>query len=131
MSRDCTDIRAGRFCADIRTIPLVCKIINLRSCGPVPTRATLLALSSGVLAANAIPHAYAAAVGGRQLTPLAGRESGPATNAVWSAVNVAAAVAMAKSLDASSADQRRAFKAGAAAFAAWTLISEWATDLNG
>lgn len=91
----------------------------------------LRAFSCGVLAANATPHAYAATVGANQLTPLAGRHSGPEVNAVWAAVNGVGAAVLGRHLDPRDARQRQAFKAGVAAFATWALISEWATDLNG
>ncbi|XVX19103.1 hypothetical protein ACQP1U_12305 [Actinomycetota bacterium] len=70
------------------------------------TRPVAQAFCSGVLLANAAPHAYAASVGANQLTPLAGRRSGPRTNAVWSAINVGAGLAAAWTLDPGDAAQR-------------------------
>ncbi|AKT52140.1 hypothetical protein [Arsenicicoccus sp. oral taxon 190] len=97
----------------------------------MPTPRLLRAFCSGVLAANATPHAYAAVVGATQLTPLAGRRSGPAVNALWASLNALGAVAVARPLDPGDARQRQAFKAGVAGFATWTLLSEWVTDLDG
>lgn len=88
------------------------------------------AFCSGVLLANAAPHAYAASVGASHLTPLRGKGSGPGVNALWSTMNVVAAIATSRSLDPRSPAQRRAFKVGIVTFSAWALLSEWVTELN-
>lgn len=90
------------------------------------------AVGAGVLAANALPHAYAATIGARQMTPLRGRTSGPATNAVWSAMNAAAAFTLARrTLRGSTPGERRLFAAGVAGFSVWGLAGEWLFDFNG
>lgn len=94
------------------------------------TRNRARAFASGVLVANALPHAYAAAVGATQLTPLRGRDSGPRVNALWSASNIALAYALSRGLRSASVADRVCFKAGVAGFSTWSLVSEWVTDFT-
>lgn len=90
-------------------------------------RSYLRPFASGVLAANAIPHAYVAAMGATYLTPRRGRDSGSTINALWSAVNLAAALALTGPCPAKGPRARRAITAGAATFAVWALAWEWRT----
>lgn len=46
------------------------------------------AFAGGVLCANSLGHLASAAAGKEHLTPLAGRRSGPAVNAVWGLLNL-------------------------------------------
>lgn len=94
------------------------------------TSSALRSFAAGVVLANAAPHAFAAAVGAHQMTPLRGRGSGPSVNALWSAANLAGAYALARGIPPDSPSRRAWFKAGVAAFSAWALVSEWVTDLN-
>lgn len=89
----------------------------------------LRSLAVGVLTANAAAHAYAAAVGATHLTPLAGRDSSARVNALWSAPNIAAALGLLRTVS-KDVRLRRAFKAAAAAFTVWVLVSEWVTGFN-
>lgn len=97
----------------------------------MPRTSTALAFLTGILTANTLPHAYAAATGSIQLTPLRGRSSGPRVNGVWSAMNATAALALARRGEPNDTTERRAFAAGVAVFSAWGLLSEWVTDFNG
>ncbi len=92
------------------------------------TASAARAFAAGVLTANAVPHAYAALTGAEHLTPLRGRHSSPAVNAVWSGMNLAAAAALART--GGDATERRAFKVGVAAFSAWALVAERVTDFH-
>jgi hypothetical protein len=49
---------------------------------------------AGALLVNAVPHAVTGLAGKRFPTPLRGRDSGPAANLAWSAVNLAAGAAL-------------------------------------
>ncbi len=53
------------------------------------TATRVRSLLSGVLVANSAPHLASAVARRRHLTPLAGRDSSPAVNGVWGAVNLA------------------------------------------
>ncbi|XRQ09088.1 hypothetical protein ACN3XK_73525 [Actinomadura welshii] len=83
---------------------------------------------AGVLFANTAPHLATAVTGRRHLTPLAGRNSGPAVNAVWAGLNLAAGVALLRR--ARRGGEQRwdadlvAFEAGAVVFAAWMAGTE-------
>lgn len=93
------------------------------------------AFAAGVLTANAVPHAYAATVGVTHLTPLRGRGSSPAVNALWAGLNLATAAALARRGAGAAAPGggtggRRSFKSGVVAFSAWSLAAEWITGLQ-
>lgn len=83
---------------------------------------------AGVLIANAAPHLATAVVRKEHLTPLAGRGSGPAVNAAWAGLNLAAGVALLGSTR--RGDGRRwgndlvAFEGGCLALAAWMAGTE-------
>ncbi|MGP4024593.1 hypothetical protein [Actinomadura sp. 3N407] len=87
---------------------------------------------AGVLVANVAPHLATAVTGRRHLTPLAGRDSGPAANAVWAGLNLVAGVALlrrARQAGDAPADPRWnadlvAFETGALALAAWMAGTE-------
>ncbi|OAV59416.1 hypothetical protein [Enteractinococcus helveticum] len=54
------------------------------------------AFFAGVFMVNSLGH-FATAIAGKQhLTPLAGRRSGPAVNALWGAMNLAGGLALAR-----------------------------------
>jgi len=97
---------------------------------------TVRALLAGVMTANSLGHLATAAAGKEHLTPLAGRHSGPAVNAVWGGANLLGGLALARS--AATAGRRwggelNAFGAGAAGFAAWMFCSEllWSVNSEG
>jgi hypothetical protein len=86
-----------------------------------------------MLMANSAPHLATAAAGRRHLTPLAGKQSGPAINGIWSAVNIVGSVLLLRSgrLSADRAKKIRrwdddlvAFGTGYLVFAAWMAGSE-------
>lgn len=94
-----------------------------QSQGMTTPGAAFRAFLCGVLTANSVPHAYAAAVGSTQLTPLQGRDSGPGINAVWASVNLAGAFLLASHLQPGSIRQRRWFRGGVAAFSATRTVA--------
>src|SRR3954454_7870097 len=57
-------------------------------------RSRIAAFAAGALVTNAAPHLATAATGRRHLTPLAGRDSGPGVNGVWSALNISTAIGL-------------------------------------
>ena len=88
------------------------------------------AFVSGVVAANALPHLFAASAGVRHRTLLGDRDS-PSANALWSTLNVAGAAGLvAATLRCAGRHERVAFKAGVVAFSGWALLSEFVTHLN-
>jgi hypothetical protein len=83
---------------------------------------------AGVLVANSAPHLATAFASRQHLTPLAGRRSGPVTNAVWAALNLSAGAVL---LRWSRREDRvrwdedlLAFEAGYLLFAGWMAGSE-------
>jgi hypothetical protein len=94
----------------------------------------IASFAAGLLVANAAPHLATAVTGRRHLTPLAGRESGPGVNGVWSALNLSTAIGLL--VWASRGKGSRwdsdlvAFGAGHAAFAAWMAASEAVARVN-
>ncbi|MFI0351807.1 hypothetical protein [Actinomadura sp. 9N407] len=91
---------------------------------------------AGVLVANTAPHLATAVTGRRHLTPLAGRNSGPAANAVWAGLNLAAGVALLRrARQAGDASPRWnsdlvAFETGALVLAAWMAGTERFFPMN-
>lgn len=89
---------------------------------------------AGALVANTAPHLATAVTGRRHLTPLAGRDSGPAVNAVWAGMNLVAGVALLRR--ARRAGDTRwdrdlvAFETGALVFAAWMAGTERFFSVN-
>ncbi|MBB4935213.1 hypothetical protein F4561_006107 [Lipingzhangella halophila] len=83
---------------------------------------------AGVLVANSAPHLATAVTGRRHLTPLAGRNSGPAVNAVWGGVNLIGGLALlARSHRGGGphwGGELVAFEAGCLALAAWMAGTE-------
>lgn len=91
---------------------------------------------AGVLMANSAPHLATAVSGHRHLTPLAGRESSPATNLVWAAANLAGAAALLRAAATPAPTSGRwdhgllAFETGYLGWAAWMAISEYVLKVN-
>ncbi|MEE6282467.1 hypothetical protein [Georgenia sp. MJ170] len=81
---------------------------------------------AGVLAANSAPHLATAVVGRRHLTPLAGRNSSPAVNAVWGLANLVGGLALLRTKAGPAGWDSRLpwFEVGAAAMAAWMAATE-------
>ncbi|MHA7172830.1 hypothetical protein [Arthrobacter monumenti] len=83
---------------------------------------------AGMLAANSAPHLATAAAGRRHLTPLAGKQSGPAVNGIWSAMNIAVAVLLLRTDRGKKIrrwdDDLLAFGSGYLVIAAWMSGSE-------
>lgn len=94
----------------------------------------VLSFAAGVLTANSAPHLATVVTGRRHLTPLAGRDSGPAVNGVWSALNLAAGVALLRFArrrgDARWGRDLVAFEVGGLAWWAWMAGSEWVLGTN-
>jgi len=91
------------------------------------------ALLAGVLCANSLPHLATAATGRRHLTPLRGRDSSRAVNAVWGAANLAGGLALIARVAGGTGrwDSRLAtFNLGAAGFAAWAALAERTLKVN-
>ena len=90
------------------------------------------AAGAGVLTANALPHAYAAVTGSRQMIPLGGARSGPLRNGAWAALQALAAGVLACRTLADAGDlQRCDVKTGVLAVGAWSLLSEFVITPNG
>ncbi|MEU6034351.1 hypothetical protein ABZ801_03000 [Actinomadura sp. NPDC047616] len=94
----------------------------------------ILSFAAGALVANSAPHLATAVTGRRHMTPLAGRRSGPAVNAVWAGLNLVGGAAL---LQASRRrggrrwdDDLVAFEAGYLAFALWMAASERFLPMN-
>ena len=85
---------------------------------------------AGALLVNAIPHLVAGATGQRCLTPLGGESSSPRLNVLWSAMNVAAGVAILASAPwhglrgEAAASRRRSAQVGIAAMSAFGQVYE-------
>jgi hypothetical protein len=83
---------------------------------------------AGVLVGNSAPHLATAVTGRRHLTPLAGRDSGPALNGLWGTINLLGGLLLL------TPDRHRtpgrwggdllAFETGVLALAAWMAGSE-------
>lgn len=101
----------------------------------MPTSSSIRSLVAGVLVANSAPHLASAVAQRRHLTPLAGRDSSPAVNALWGAANLVGGLALLRHAAGAPAaarwDERlHWFEAGAAGFAAWMAGSELALRVN-
>lgn len=83
---------------------------------------------AGVLIANSAPHLATTVTGRRHLTPIGGRRSGPAVNAVWAAVNLAAGGLLLHTARRRGGPEWDgdlvAFEGGCLALAAWMFTSE-------
>lgn len=95
---------------------------------------TIQAAVSGVLLANSSPHLAAAAGQRRFLTPLAGRDSAPAVNAVWGLANLAGGLLLfrraARDVATPWSSVVRWFDIGTAAWAVWMVVSEQVLHVN-
>ncbi|WP_157570711.1 hypothetical protein [Microtetraspora malaysiensis] len=83
---------------------------------------------AGVLIANSAPHLATAVTGRRHFTPLAGHGSGPAVNAAWAGLNLAAGALLLWPTRRSGGSRwggdLTAFETGCVAMAAWMAGSE-------
>ncbi|HLU53918.1 MAG TPA: hypothetical protein VKZ81_00530 [Pseudonocardia sp.] len=82
---------------------------------------------AGLLVANSAPHLASAVAGRQHLTPLAGRTSGPAVNAAWAALNLAAGAALLRWRRPTGSRWDRdlvSFEAGYLLFACWMAGTE-------
>ncbi|MGP5076628.1 hypothetical protein ACTXKZ_01060 [Brachybacterium alimentarium] len=96
-------------------------------------RAMITAAAAGVLCANSLPHLATAAAGRTMLTPLAGRESPAAANALWGSANLLAGLLLMRACSGSSAEagpRREAFGIGVVAFSAWAVMGERLLGFN-
>jgi hypothetical protein len=97
-------------------------------------RTRIASFAAGLLVANAAPHLATAVTGRRHLAPLAGRDSGPAVNGIWSAMNLGAAVALlgwaARGKGSRWDADLVAFGVGHVAFAARMAASEAVASTN-
>ncbi|GIF74326.1 hypothetical protein [Asanoa siamensis] len=97
-------------------------------------RSRIASFTAGMLVANAAPHLATAVTRRRHLTPLAGRDSGPAVNGAWAALNVAVAVGLltwsARGKAARWDADLVAFGFGHLTFAAWMAASEAVAPMN-
>ena len=83
---------------------------------------------AGVLVGNCAPHLATAITGRRHLTPLAGRDSGPAVNGLWGLVNLLGGLLL-LTPDAHRRpgvwdDDLVAFETGVLALGVWMALSE-------
>lgn len=96
----------------------------------------VLSFFAGALIANSAPHLASAVSGRRHLTPLAGRRSSAAVNAVWGTANLVAGYALLRRAAPRRAGQESwdsrlpAFEAGCVAWAAWMAASERLLRIN-
>lgn len=90
--------------------------------------------AAGLLIANSAPHLATAVTGRQHLTPLAGRTSGPAVNAVWSGLNLLAGVLLLRASRRGGAARWDrdliAFETGYLAFATWMAGTERLHPMN-
>lgn len=97
-------------------------------------RTRLRSFAAGVLVGNSAPHLATAVTGRRHLTPLAGRDSGPAVNGLWGGISLLAGLLLltpdGHSVPARWDDDLLAFEAGVLALAAWMVGSERALRVN-
>ena len=89
---------------------------------------------AGVLVGNSAPHLATALTRRRHLTPLAGRESGPAVNGLWGGINLLGGLLL-LTPDNHRAPGRwdrdlLAFEGGVLAMAAWMVGSERVLGTN-
>lgn len=98
-----------------------------------PTSRTVPTFLAGMLTVNSVGHLATAAAGKQHLTPLAGRRSGPAINAIWGALSLGGGLAVAhwaRTPGNQWGEEMHAFNAGAAVFAAWAAFSDRVMDIN-
>lgn len=98
-----------------------------------PSGRTVRAFLAGMLTVNSVGHLATAAADKQYLTPLAGRRSGPAINAVWGAPSLGSGLAVARWARTPGnqwGEEMHAFNAGAAVFAAWAAFSDRVMDIN-
>jgi hypothetical protein len=97
-------------------------------------RSRIAAFAAGALTANAAPHLATAVTGRRHLTPLAGRDSGPGVNGVWSALNLGTAIGLlvwsARGKGPRWDADLAAFGLGHLTFSAWMVASEAVARVN-
>jgi hypothetical protein len=83
---------------------------------------------AGVLVGNSAPHLATAITGRRHLTPLAGRESGPAVNGLWGLLNLLGGLLLLTPDNHRSPvrwdDDLIAFESGVLALSAWMAVTE-------
>ncbi|WP_037365186.1 hypothetical protein [Nakamurella lactea] len=88
----------------------------------------------GLLVGNCGPHLASAVTGRRHLTPLAGKDSSPAVNAVWGLLNLTGGLALvgrgARTGETRWDRRLVAFNAGVATFAVWMAGTEAAIPIN-
>lgn len=89
----------------------------------------------GMLVANSAPHLATAVSVHRYLSPLAGRNSGPETNAAWGALKLAGGLALTVRKRTRRSPERwdsnlPAFEAGYLLFAAWMTLAEHVKPVN-
>ncbi|MGC2942229.1 MULTISPECIES: hypothetical protein [unclassified Brevibacterium] len=92
------------------------------------------AFCGGILGANSCPHLLVAARRGHMLTPLGGKDSGPAANLIWGLMNVtAASVAVLSAVRSADQPSRLTwpFALGSATFGAWAVIYETISSKRG
>ena len=94
----------------------------------------MASFAAGSLLANAVPHLATAVTGRRHLTPLAGRDSGPGVNGVWSALNACTAIGLllwaARGKSSRWDTDLVALGLGHVAFSAWMVTSEAVARVN-
>ena len=97
-------------------------------------RTRLRSFLCGVLVGNSAPHLASALAGRRHLTPLAGRGSGPAVNALWGGLNLVGGLLLlatdTRRPGADWDDDLLAFEGGVLTLAAWMLATEWTLRTN-
>jgi hypothetical protein len=97
-------------------------------------RTRLRSFLCGVLVGNSAPHLASALAGRRHLTPLAGRDSGQAVNALWGGLNLAGGLLLLPAerhrTDEGWDDDLLAFEGGFLALAAWMFATEWTLRTN-
>jgi hypothetical protein len=89
---------------------------------------------AGVLVGNSTPHLATAITGRRHLTPLAGRNSGPAVNGLWGVVNLLGGLLLlppdTRRTPGTWDDDLIAFETGVLALGAWMALTERAWRPN-
>jgi hypothetical protein len=98
------------------------------------SRAPRIAVAAaGVLCANALPHLGTAVAGRRMLTPLAGRDSPAAVNALWGTMNLVGGLLLLRA-GLRGTDRTEpvpeAFSIGVAGFAVWAVVGERLLGFN-
>jgi hypothetical protein len=83
---------------------------------------------AGMLVGNSAPHLATAVTGRHHLTPLAGRDSGPAVNGLWGAINLLTGLLLLTPNRYRTPGRWDrdlvAFETGVLTFAAWMAVSE-------